>query len=91
MGSTMECVFVAIMSVAIVCDGVKALKNAKAKKDFRLLNFLFIPAFTFGVISRFLLGANIVVKCFYFAGFLVSLITYAVVAGVSELQEKGNN
>lgn len=45
----------------------------------------------FGIISRFLFGAIVVVKCFYFAGFLASVVTYAVVVGIGELQEKGNN
>ena len=90
MSSVMDCVFVVIMSIAIVLGGIKAIKN-ESQKDFRFLNFLSIPAFMFGIISRFLFGANIVVKCFYFAGFLASVITYAVVAGMGELQEKGNN
>lgn len=87
----MDCGFVVIMSIAIVLDGVKAIKNGRAKKDFRFLKFLFIPAFMFGIISRFLFGAIVVVKCFYFAGFLASVVTYAVVVGIGELQEKGNN
>jgi len=91
MSSVMDCVFVAIISIAVVLDGVKAIKNKSAKTGYRFLNFLCVPAFTFGVISRFFFGANIVVKCFYFAGFLASVITYAVVAGMGELQEKGNN
>ncbi len=60
----MDCVFVLLTSIAVVLDGVKAIKNGSVKKDFGFLNFLIIPAFTFGIISRFLFGAIIVVKYF---------------------------
>ena len=39
----MDCGFVVIMSIAIVLDGVKAIKNGRAKKDFRFFNFYLFP------------------------------------------------
>lgn len=51
--SVMDCVFVVIMSIAIVLDGVKAIKNGSVKKDFRFLNFYLFPRLRLGLYQDF--------------------------------------